>query len=97
VRFRYASIALARLVGREYVEKSPLAAALAALMRRGPDPEELELLARMLRRVVTSPLEEGQQALLVDVIKAYFPVPESEKERFERLLSRKEYKVVQDV
>ena len=96
VRFRYASIALAQLTGREYVEKSPLAASLAALMQRGPDAAELELLARMLRQVVTSGLDEGQQGLLVDVIKAYFPVPESEKERYQRLLSRKEYRVVQD-
>ena len=96
MRFRYASIALARLVGREYVDKGPLAAALAALMRRRKKPAELQLLARMLRQVVTSGLDEGRQALLVDVIKAYFPVPERDKARYERLLSRKEYRVVQE-
>ena len=50
----------------------------------------------MLKRVLTSRLDEGLRLLLVDVIKAYFPVPESERERYQRLLSRKEYKVVQD-
>lgn len=96
MRFRYASVALARLVGREYVEKGPLAAALAALMRRRRDPEELELQLRMLRRVVTSGLDEAMQYLLINVIETYFPVPDTERERYGRLLSREEYKVVHD-
>lgn len=83
------------MVGREYVEK--LAPALAALMRRRRDPDELELQLRMLRRVVTSGLDEAMQYLLINVIETYFPVPDSERERYGRLRSREEYKVVQDV
>lgn len=97
VRFRYATVALAQLSSREYLDRGPLAAGLAALMQRGRDSEELELRARMLRRVVTSRLDEALQYLLVNVIETYFPVPEGERERYQRLLSREEYKIVQDM
>jgi hypothetical protein len=45
VRFRCASVALARLSGWEYLEKGPLAAGLAALMQRRQAPVDLELRA----------------------------------------------------
>lgn len=96
VRFRYASIALAQLPAREYVEASPLAAALAALMRRKRASEELELRARMLKRVVTSDLSERRKYLLVNVIETYFALSLEERESFRGLVARKEYRQVQD-
>ncbi len=95
VRFRYASIALARLSAREYVEASPLAAAMSALMRRGKTSEELELRARMLRRVLASDLDERRKYLLVNMIETYFELSSEEEESFRRLIARKEYKEVQ--
>jgi uncharacterized protein YjiS (DUF1127 family) len=65
-------------------------------MRRGRASEELELRARMLRRVVSSELEEARQYLLVNVIETYFQLSAEERERFRRLLSRKEDREVQD-
>jgi hypothetical protein len=97
VRFRYASVGLARLRAREYVETSPLGAALAALMRRGKASEELELRARMLKQVVSARFDEGRQFLLVNLIETYFELPAEERERFRRLVARKEYRDVQDV
>jgi len=96
VRFRYASIALARLSAREYVEASPLAAAKSALMRRGKNSEELELRARMLKRVLTSDLDERRKYLLVNMIETYFELSPEEEESFRRLIARKEYREVQD-
>ena len=97
VRFRYASVGLARLRAREYVETSPLGAALAALMRRGKASEELELRARMLNQVVSARLDEGRQYLLVNLIETYFELSAEERERFRQLTSRKEYREMQDV
>ena len=67
LRFQYARIALVRLSAREYVETSPLGAALSALMDRGKTSDELELRARMLKRVVTSGLDEERLYLLVNI------------------------------
>ena len=97
VRFHYASVGLARLSAREYVEASPLAAALAALMGRPKGSENLELRARMLKRVVESGLDQARQLLLVTVIETYFRLSVEERMRFRRLVSRKEYRKVQDV
>ena len=97
VRFRYASVGLARLRAREYVETSPLGAALAALMLRGKASEELELRARMLNQVVSARLDEGRQYLLVNLIETYFELSAEERERFRQLTSRKEYREMQDV
>jgi hypothetical protein len=52
------TVTLARLAAREYVETTPLGAALAALMGRENVPDPLELRARMLNRVATSDLDE---------------------------------------
>lgn len=97
VRFHYASVGLARLSAREYLETSPFGAALAALMARPKRAEKLELRARMLKRVVESGLDQGRQLLLVTVIETYFKLSEEERIRFRRLVSRKEYRKVQDV
>jgi hypothetical protein len=97
VRFRFASVALARLSAREYLKANPLGAALGALMSRPKGSENLELRARMLKRVVESGLDPGRQLLLVTVIETYFRLSDEERTRFRRLVSRKEYGNVQDV
>ena len=96
-RFRYASVGLARLRAEEYVGTEPLGVALAALMTRTryPDPPLLRL--KMLRRVMKSGLDEARKFLLVNIIETYFELSDEEQRRFERLLSRKEYRTVREV
>ncbi len=95
--FRYASVALAQFEGQEYVEKGPFAAGLSALMRWGRRSDEVKLNAELIQRVATSGLDEAAQFLLVNLIKTYLPVPEGALERYQRLISRKEYRKVQEV
>jgi hypothetical protein len=97
LRFQYARVALARLSGREYVESSPLGAALSALMRRDRRSPELDLRARMLQRVVTSELDEARKFVLVNVIETYFRLSAADRESFRKLVARKEYREMQDV
>jgi predicted transposase/invertase (TIGR01784 family) len=97
LRFRYRSVALARLSAEEYLEASPLGAALAALMRRGEDRDRLELHWQMLSRVLESELDEALKYLLVNVIETYDELSPEETEGFRRLISGKEYGKVQDV
>jgi hypothetical protein len=97
LRFQYGSVALARIEGEEYVERGPLAAGLSAFMRFRRDTDRLELRARLLLRVVTSDLDDEAQFLLGNLIETRFPVPEAELDRYRRLMSRKEYRKVQDV
>jgi hypothetical protein len=68
LRFRFRSVALARLAAEEYVGTSPLGAALAALMRRGPTRARLELRREMLFRVLESALDEmkGRAAGIIE-------------------------------
>ncbi len=97
MRFQYGSVALARIAGQEYVEKGPLAAALAALMGWGRDSDSAGLRLRLLARVVASGLDEASLFLLVNLIETYLPVPEGARERYRRLVGRKEYRKVQEV
>ncbi len=97
MKFQYPSVALARIAGQEYVEKGPLAAALAALMRWGRKADGVGLRLKLLGRVVASGLDEASLFLLVNLIETYLPVPEGERERYRRLVSRKEYRRVQEV
>ena len=97
MRFQYASVTLAQIVGQEYVEKGPLGTALSSLMRWRRDSDELKLRIRLLRRLVVSGLDETSLFLLVNLIETYLPVPEEKRERYQRLVSRKEYREVQDV
>jgi hypothetical protein len=85
------------LSGQEYVEKGPLAAALAALMRWDRDSDSVAVRLGLLGRVVASGLDEASLFLLVNLIETYFPVPEVERERYLRLVSREEYRKVQEV
>jgi hypothetical protein len=97
MRFQYRTVALARIEGEEYVERGPLAAGLSAFMRFRRDADRLELRARLLLRIVTSDLDDEAQFLLGNLIETRFPVPEAELDRYRRLVSRKEYRKVQDV
>ncbi len=97
MRFRYASVALAQIAGQGYLEKGPLAAALAALMRWDRDADRLALRLKLLGHVVASGLEEASLFLLVNLIETYLPVPEGARERYRRLVSREEYRKVQEV
>jgi hypothetical protein len=97
MRFQYRSVALARIEGEEYVERGPLAAGLSAFMRFRRDADRLELRARLLLRIVTSDLDDEAQFLLGNLIETRLPVPEAELDRYRRLVSRKEYRKVQDV
>jgi hypothetical protein len=98
LRFRYDSIRLARLDVEEYREKGgPAGAALGALMDRTSSREPEKLRASLLRRIAKSRLEEARQLLLVDLVETYFQLTAEQKERYRRLVSRKEYRDVQDV
>jgi len=96
LRFRYRSVALARLSAEEYVGASPLGAALAALMRRGKT-DRLELRREMLSRVLESDLDDARKYLLVNVIETYNRLSGEEVKRFRRLMSGKEYGKMEEV
>jgi predicted transposase YdaD len=95
--FRYHSVALARLPAEEYVGTSPLGAALSALMSLEKSRDRARLRASMLERVVGSELDEALKYLLVNVIETYFVLSGEDAERYRRLISRKEYRAVQEV
>jgi len=97
LRFRYRSVALARLSAEEYVVASPLGAALAALMRRGETRDRLELRREMLSRVLESELDDARKYLLVNVIETYNRLSGEEVGRFRRLMSGKEYGKMEEV
>jgi len=97
LRFRYRSVALARLHAEEYVGASALGAALAALMRRGKTRDRLLFRREMLSRVLESELDDALKYLLVNVIETYFRLSGEEVERFRRLISGKEYRKMQEV
>ena len=93
--FRYHTLALARLPAEEYVETSPLGAALAALMAASRNRARLRL--SMLERVVGSELDEALKYLLVNVIETFFELSGEDAEEYRRLVSGKEYRAVQEV
>jgi len=101
LRFRYESIRLARLDAEEYLERGgPVGAALAALMNRSARSRSRNLESlrvSMLWNVVESALDEARQFLLIDLIETYFPLSPKQMESYRRLVSRKEYRKVQDV
>ena len=66
-------------------------------MRWGRDLDRLGLRIGLLGRVVASGLDEASMFLLVNLIETYLPVPEGARERYRRLVSRKEYRKVQEV
>ena len=96
LRFRFASVGLARLDPREYLEESPLGAALAALMDRRRTRAPLALRAEMVMRVLRGGLDDARTALLVNVIESYFGVSAAETERYRELAARKEFQKMED-
>jgi hypothetical protein len=96
VRFRFRSVALARLSAEEYVGASPLGAALSALMRR-KKARRLKLRREMLVRVLDSGLDDVLKYLLVNVIETYDELSAAEAVRFRRMTSGKEFRKLQDV
>ena len=95
--FRYHSLALARLPAEEYVGASPLGAALSALMSQEKTRDRARLKLSMLEPVVGSGLDEALKYLLVNVIETYFELSGEDAERYRHLVSRKEYRAVQEV
>ncbi|MGH9463297.1 MAG: Rpn family recombination-promoting nuclease/putative transposase [Vicinamibacteria bacterium] len=96
LRFRFASVGLARLRAKEYLGSGPLGVALAALMSRTGYRDPALLRHQMLRWVMTSGLD-ARKLLLVNIIETYFKLSDDEQRRFERLLARKEFRTVQEV
>ena len=98
LRFRYQTVALAQLDAEEYVDKrNPVAAALAALMRRQDVEDRLTLRALMLQHVAESKLDHAREFLLKNLIETYFKLAAEEKERFSRLLLKSEYREVREM
>jgi hypothetical protein len=97
MKFQYASVALAGFSGREYLEKGPLGAALACFMRFGDEPELVRAHVGVRDEVASSALDDEAMFLLINVIETYFPVPEELKDRYQQLISREEYRKVQEV
>jgi hypothetical protein len=95
--FRYHSLALARLPAEEYVGASPLGAALSALMSQEKTRDRARHKLSMLEPVVGSGLDEALKYLLVNVIETYFELSGEDAERYRLLVSRKEYRAVQEV
>jgi len=85
---------LAHLRAEEYLKTGPLGAGLAALMNRRKAGDPAVLRTDMERRVAASGLDEARKFLLLDVIATYFELSDDERERYETLISRKEYRTV---
>ena len=98
LRFRFQSVQLARLNVEEYRKGSgPVGAALGALMSREQIRDPAKLRASLLLRVAESGLDEARLFLLVNLIETYFQLDADELESYQELISRKEFRKVQDV
>lgn len=98
LRFRYESIHLARLGVEEYGDRGgPAGAGLAALMNRSASRDVEQLRVSLMWRVVQSELDEARQLILIDLIQTYFELSGEQMARYWRLVSRKEYRKVQEV
>ena len=97
LRFRYESIHLARLGVEEYGDRGgPAGAGLAALMNRSASRDVEQLRLSLMWRVVQSELDDARQLILIDLIQTYFGLS-GEQMLATRLISRKEYRKVQEV
>jgi len=98
LRFRYASVGLARLDAGEYLEMGePVGAALAALMNRRRSGDPLTLRAWMLQRIAQSGFDEARKFLLLNLIETYFELGAEEMKRFRHLLSKEGYREAQEM
>jgi flagellar biosynthesis/type III secretory pathway protein FliH len=66
-------------------------------MRRRQAPADLELRAELMRRVLTSRLEESPKYQLANLIETYFTLTDEARQRYRQLISREEYRQVQEV
>lgn len=66
-------------------------------MNRKYGRDQQSLRASLLLRVAESVLDEVRQFLLVNLIETYFQLGADELESYQELISRKEYRKVQDV
>ncbi len=90
VRFRYRSVALARLEVQSYVASgNAVAAALAALMNRRDTKDTLTLRAVMFQRIAESVLDDARKLLLTNMIETYFRVAPKHQERFSGIIAGK--------
>ena len=97
LRFCFQSVGLAHLDAQEYLEESPLGAALAALMDRSKATSPPELRVEMMSRVLSGGFDEARKELLVNVIESYFGLSETETVRYRELVSRKESRKMEDI
>ena len=97
LRFRYMSVGLAQLEPEEYLEKSPLGAALAALMNRARAADPFELRVAILRKIGRSVLDDARKFLLVNVVETYFELSKEQEDSFRQLLSKKGYREVEEM
>jgi len=74
-----------------------LGAALAVLMAPIERADPVAFEADLMRRVAKSELDDFRKFLLFDIIETYSRLSAEERARFERLISRKEYRTVQKV
>jgi predicted transposase YdaD len=66
-------------------------------MSREKTRDRVRLRLSMLERVVGSKLDQAVKYLLVNVIETFFVLSGEDAERYRRLVSRKEYRAVQEV
>ena len=98
LRFRYEAVQLARLDVEEYRKGvGPVGAALGALMDSSRTRERAQLRASLLLQVIESGLDDARQLLLANLIKTYLELSVEEWERYRKVVSRKEFRKVQDV
>lgn len=96
--FRYRSVELARLDVEEYRRGTgAVGAALGALMDTSRTADRAELRASLLLQIIESELDEARQLLLGNLVENYVELSDEEWEQYRRLVSKKEYRKVQDV
>ncbi len=96
--FPIALYLLARLGVEEYGDRGgPAGAGLAALMNRSASRDIEQLRVSLMWRVVQSELDDARQLILIDLIQTYFGLSGEQMARYQRLVSRKENRKVQEV
>ena len=97
-RFRFQSVQLARLDVEEYRKGvGPVGAALGALMDSSRTRERAALKASLLLQVIESEYDDARQLLLANIIETYLELSPAERARYPKVVSRKEYRKLQDV
>ena len=97
LRFRYASVGLAGLKPREYLEVNALGAALAALMNRSGVGDPLGLRVAMLLEIAEGVVEDAKKFLLVNVVESYFRLADDDAEHYRHLLMLEGHEEVREM